>query len=171
MVGADDRVVVATPHVIHPRFELNEIVNVRSIFNRPVHAAANTTEREAPLSITARDLLECCQHPILIETAFPKIDFGVDANLELSALPGSCRVDSDCGQSSQMDMTLIRIHDVDRLVAALEPVLNERQQHAIFLIVAIEKRADMTYFAELGAGKGNRCSRLLHGVSSHMACP
>src|SRR5208283_2700627 len=155
MVGADDRVVVATPHVIHPRFELNEIVNVRSIFNRPVHAAANTTEREATLSVTARHLLECCEHPILIETAFPKIDFGVDANLELSGPLGSCRVDSDCGQSSPMIMTLIRIHDVDRLVATLEAIPDERQQNPIFLIDVIEKRADMTHFAELGTGKGN----------------
>ena len=30
MVGADDRIVVAAPHLIHPRFELDEIVNVRS---------------------------------------------------------------------------------------------------------------------------------------------
>jgi hypothetical protein len=50
---------------------------------------------------------------------------------------------------------LIRIHDVNRLVATLEPVLNERKQDAIFLVVAIEKRADMTHFAELGASKGN----------------
>ena len=40
MVRADDRIVVATPHIIHARFELNEVVDVRLIFNRPVHAAA-----------------------------------------------------------------------------------------------------------------------------------
>jgi hypothetical protein len=63
-----------------------------------------------------------------------------------------------------MVVTLIRIHDVNRLVATLEPVLNERKQHAILFLVAIEKCTDMTHFAELGAGKGNRCCGLLHGV-------
>jgi hypothetical protein len=51
-----------------------------------------------------------------------------------------------------MVVTLIRIHDVNGLVATSEPVLNERKQHAILFVVAIEKCADMTYFAELGAG-------------------
>jgi hypothetical protein len=42
--------------------------------------------------------------------------------------------------------TLIRIHDVNHLVATLEPVFDERKQHAILFVVAIEKCADMTYF-------------------------
>jgi hypothetical protein len=65
-----------------------------------------------------------------------------------------------------MVATLIRIHDVNRLVATLEAVLNERKQHAILFIVAVEKRADMANFAEFGAGKGNGCS--LHGVFLHI---
>jgi hypothetical protein len=82
----------------------------------------------------------------------------------LPTLLGSRRVDARCGQPLQMVVTLIGIHNVNRLVATLEPVLNERQQHAILFFVAIEKRADMTHFAELGAGKGNGCRGLLHGV-------
>src|ERR1700722_14752997 len=63
-----------------------------------------------------------------------------------------------------MVATLIRIHDVNRLVAALEPVLNERKQHAILFVVAIEKCADVTHFPELGAGQGNRCCGLPHAI-------
>ena len=55
----------------------------------------------------------------------------------------------------------------NRLVATLESVLNEREEHAILFVVAIEKYADMTYFAELGACKGNRCCRFLHAVLLH----
>jgi hypothetical protein len=94
-------------------------------------------------------LLERCQHSILIETAVSKICFGVDPNLELPTLLGSRRVDAYHGQPLHVVVTLIWIHDVNRFVATLEPVLNERKQHAIFLVVAIEKRADMTHFAEL----------------------
>ena len=53
---------------------------------------------------------------------------------------------------------------MNRLVATLEPVLYEWQQYAILFVVAIKKRTDMTYFAELRAGKGNWRHGLLHGV-------
>jgi hypothetical protein len=46
-----------------------------------------------------------------------------------------------------MIATLIWIHDMNRLVAALEPIFNERQQYAILLVIAVEKRADVTDFA------------------------
>src|ERR1700683_868793 len=81
LVGADHRVVVMSPHIIHPGFEFNEIVNVGSIFNCPIHPTANAAQRESPLGIAASHLLERCQHPILIKTAVPNISFGVDANL------------------------------------------------------------------------------------------
>jgi|SRR5580698_7992586 hypothetical protein len=61
-----------------------------------------------------------------------------------------------------MVLVSIRIHDVDRLVATLKPVLDEGKQNSILLIVAVEKRTDMTRFAEFGAGKGNGCGDLLH---------
>jgi hypothetical protein len=63
-----------------------------------------------------------------------------------------------------MVATSIRVNDVNRLVTTVEPVFNERKQHAILFVVAIEKCANMTYFAELGAGKGNRCCGLFHAV-------
>src|ERR1700683_2221178 len=67
LVGADHRVVVTTPHIIHARFEFNEIVNVGSIFNCPVHPAANATEWKSSLGVSAGHLLKRCQHPVLIE--------------------------------------------------------------------------------------------------------
>ena len=54
-----------------------------------------------------------------------------------------------------MVVPLIRINEVNRLVATLEPVLNERKQHAILFVGAIEERTDMTSCAKLGSGKGN----------------
>src|SRR5260370_18757416 len=43
-IHADDHIVVATPHIVHPRFELDEIVDVRSPFSRPIHVADDATE-------------------------------------------------------------------------------------------------------------------------------
>src|SRR5882762_1192141 len=67
IVHADDRIVVATPHIIYTRFELDEIVDVRSTFGRPIHVADNATERKSSLGVAAGKLLEHLQHPILIE--------------------------------------------------------------------------------------------------------
>jgi hypothetical protein len=44
---------------------------------------------------------------------------------------------------------------VNSFVAGFQPVLYERKQHAIFFLVTVEKCADVTGFAELGAGKRN----------------
>jgi hypothetical protein len=43
MVGTDNRVFMATPHLIYSRLERNNIVHVRSIFNGPIHTTANAT--------------------------------------------------------------------------------------------------------------------------------
>jgi hypothetical protein len=49
----------------------------------------------------------------------------------------------------------IRANDVNRLVAALKPVLYKRKHHAVLLIGVVEKSTDVTGFAELGACKAN----------------
>jgi hypothetical protein len=63
---------------------------------------------------------------------------------------------------------LTRINHVNRLVAALEAVLNEGEQDAIFFFFAIEKRADVTRVAELGTGKGDGRSDPTHSVVSYV---
>jgi hypothetical protein len=49
----------------------------------------------------------------------------------------------------------IRFDDVNRLVAAREPVRDERKQHPILFVVIVEERAHVTDVAELRTGKGN----------------
>src|SRR5712671_746776 len=71
IVYADDGVVVVTPYIVDTRFELNEIVDMRSPFGRPFHLADNATERKPALCVAAGHLLERCKHPILIEAAVP----------------------------------------------------------------------------------------------------
>ena len=58
MVRTDDRIVVASPHIVDPRFKLNQIVDVRLTVRHPVHAADNATEGKSSLGIAARHLFE-----------------------------------------------------------------------------------------------------------------
>ena len=43
MVGANDCVVVMTPHLVYTRFKLNDIVDTRAILDGPVHTTTNAT--------------------------------------------------------------------------------------------------------------------------------
>jgi hypothetical protein len=155
MVGADDRIIVAAPHVVYTRFELNHVVGVRSTFRYPVHPTDNATKREAAFCIPTRQLLEDVEHAILIEAAVAKIYFCVGPKLELPALPRRRGIDSYSSQPVQMVLALSGIDDVNRFVARFESALNEGEQDPILFFDTIEKCADMARFIKVGAGKGN----------------
>src|SRR5216683_2629792 len=120
-VGADDCIIVATPHIIDPRFKLNQIVDVRLTVRHPVHAADNTTQGKSSLGIAARHLLERLQHAILIEPTVLKVGFSAASKFELAASLDSSRVDSYARQSLQVVTVLVWTNDVNRLVPTLEP--------------------------------------------------
>ena len=94
VVGADDRIFVATPHIIDPRFKLNQIVDVRLTVRHPVHAADNATQGKSSLGIAARHLLERLQHAILIEPTVLKVGFSAAPKFELATSLDSGRVNS-----------------------------------------------------------------------------
>jgi hypothetical protein len=114
MVSTDDRVIVAEPYVVYTRLELNHVIDMRSILNRPVHATTNAAQRKSPLGVSAGQLLKDLQHPILIEAAIWKIDFGVRPKLELPGLLRGRRVDARGSQALQMVLTLLRVQHVNR---------------------------------------------------------
>src|SRR5580704_17138536 len=109
MVSTDDRVVVPKPHVVYTRLELNHVIDMRSIFNRPVHAATNAAQRKSSLGVSASQLLKYLQHPILIEVAIWKVDFGVGPKFELPALLRDRRVDARGSQALQMVLMFLRV--------------------------------------------------------------
>src|ERR1700730_3661026 len=94
MVGPADRIIEATPHIMSPRFKLNQIVDVRLTVMHPVHAAHNATQGKSSLGIAARHLLERLQHAILIEPTVLKVGFSAAPKFELAASLDSGRVDS-----------------------------------------------------------------------------
>jgi hypothetical protein len=99
MVSTDDRVVVPKPYVVYTRLELDHVIDMRSIFNCPVHTATNAAQRKSSLGVSAGQLLKHFEHPILIEAAIWKVDFGVGPQLELPALLRDRRVDA-CGSQA-----------------------------------------------------------------------
>src|SRR5258705_11766921 len=102
---------------------------------------------------------------MLSEAAVAKVRVSIRPNIELGGSLSGGRIDPDRRQALQMIFMLVRVDYVDRFVAAREAVLDERQQHPIFLIVAVEKRADMAGVAELRAGEGNGGdAAIVHGA-------
>jgi hypothetical protein len=164
MIGANDHVLVTKPNIIYARLELNDIVNMRLIFNRPVHATTNATQRVFSTGVAAGQLLKRRDHAICIETAIRKVDVLINAKLQLSALLRSCRIDSSRSQAFKMVQTLIRIHDVNRLMATPESFFYEWKQNPILFVGAVEKSADMTRLVELGTGKRDGGRNLLHSA-------
>jgi hypothetical protein len=165
IVGADHGIVVAAPYIIHTRFELNQVIHERPVVSGPFHVANDAAARKTTVRVAARQLLEKLKHPVLIEVTVTKICFGVGSKLELTAVLGGRRIDTCRSQALQMIVTLLWIYHVDGPITTFKPVLYEWKQHAVLFVVAVEKRTDVTYVAQLGTGKGNWRHGLLHGVN------
>jgi hypothetical protein len=97
MIRTDDRIIVAAPHIVDPRFKLNQIVDVRLTVRHPVHAADNATQGKSSLGIAARHLLKRLQHAILIESAVLKVGFRAAPKFELTASLDGGRINSHAG--------------------------------------------------------------------------
>lgn len=165
MVGADDCIVVAAPYLVYARLKLDDIVDMRSIFDGPVHTTTNATERKCSLGIVAGQLLECSYHAIRIETAIRKICLHVGAKLQLPILQRGGRINPRLAQPLQMSLTLVGIHHVNRLVAALESIFYEWKQDPILFLIAVEEGADVTSFVKQRTRKRNWSSGPFHGIS------
>jgi hypothetical protein len=135
---------------------------VRSI-RRPVHLADDTAQTE--IALRRSQLLEHVEHPVLIEPAIPKVCLGIGSHLELSGPLCARWIDASQGKSFYMIAASTGIDEVNGLIAACEPVADERKQYAIRLFVAVEEGADMAIVAKLGSSKPDRFSLLGHRVA------
>jgi len=66
----------------------------------------------------------------------------------LTALLGGGGINSYRSQALQMILALLGVHYVHSLVATLESIPDERQQNAVFFLVAVKEGADMTILIE-----------------------
>jgi hypothetical protein len=153
IVDADDGVVVTAPDVIDPRFELDQIVNAIRMPASPFHLTNDPAAGVRAVGRAACEVLEHPKHAILIEPAIAEIGVGIDAKFELAAAPCFHGVDSGSGQVPDMAIVALGADDMDRLMAAVEAILNEWQQNTVFFFLTIEERTDMTCLIEVGTGK------------------
>jgi hypothetical protein len=101
------------------------------------------------LALTAiKQLLELSEHSILVETAIAQIHITPVAQLELAALLYGVDIDTSRRQPLSMFMTQVGIDDMQALVAALEPVFDERKYHPILLVGRVKEGADVTLCAK-----------------------
>ena len=148
IVRSYDRVPIPRQYIVQPCLVLHEIINARTVFQSPFHVGDEASQRKSLPSPVLQHLLDQSQHPVLIEVAIPQICIGPVAQFELPALFCGGHIDGGRRQSAQVFLTELRIYDVEGLLAAGESLLDERKQHPILLVVAVEKRADMTWRAK-----------------------
>jgi len=89
------------------------------------------------------DLLDQRTHPVLIEVAITQMSLCPIIQLELAALLGGGCIDPGRCQPLEVCVTSSGIDDMEGLLAAREPLLDERQQHTVFFIMTVKERADM----------------------------
>ena len=68
---------------------------------------------------------------------------GPGAQLELAALLRGGRIDPGRRQSLEVSVTSRGIDDMEGLLAAREPLVDERQQHPVFFLMTVKERVDM----------------------------
>jgi hypothetical protein len=64
--------------------------------------------------------------------------------LELAGVDGLFHVDACASEPREMIFLSLRVDEVESLIALVEAVLDERVQHAVLLVDAVEERANMT---------------------------
>jgi len=169
VIGANHSVVMAFPYVIDAGFKLDQIVNIGMPFCRPIHSTNDTAERELSGSIATGDLFERMEHPILIELSLAKVCFNVSSKLELASTLRCFWVNPCRDQPLEVFAPLVRVDDVNCLVAAFESILNKGEKYPILFVVAVKECANVAGFCELGTRKRNG-SRGLHNSPPKVGC-
>src|ERR1700733_1137289 len=120
---------------------------MREAICRPVHAANDAAQFE--LAFIARcQLLEKLHHPILIKATVLKIDVDIRAQVDLLPFWRGGGIYPRWGEPLHMFTLPVSIYHVNCLVATSKPILDEWQQHPIFLVLVVEQGTHMPYFFE-----------------------
>ncbi len=135
MICANDGIVVTPPDIVDAGLEFDQVFEVLVTVRRPIHPAHDATHRELAFGLVAGQFFENRQHPVRVETAVSEVSIRVCAKLELTCLLSIRTVDPYCGEALKMFSALVRIHDMNRFVAAFKPVLDEGEQYAVFLFI------------------------------------
>src|SRR5207302_7112742 len=92
------------------------------------------------------------QHRILIEAVAAQVSILPPPQLELARTHCPLHIDAGFDKTLQMLCLQLGVNDVEGLVATFEAVFDERAQHPVLLVHAVEERANVTMLAEIAAG-------------------
>ena len=81
--------------------------------------------------------------------AVAEVRFSIGSNLQLATAFRCHRINPRRNQPIPMLALLVCVNDMNRLVAALESILNKGKQYAIFFFIAVEECTNVTGFCEL----------------------
>src|SRR6266404_3760625 len=111
-------------------------------------------------------LFEQGNHRILVEAITAQVSVLPPPQLELAGTHRSLHIDAGFGKPLQMLSLQLRVDDVEGLVTTVKAVFDERAQHPVLLVHAVEESANVTVLAETASGT-------LHGsaVRCHTSPP
>ena len=141
IVGSYDGVTVAWQEEVEPRLVLDEIVDARTVLERPLHLGDQPRQSKALRGTGLEDLLDQCQHRVLVEVPAAKVGVLPDAHLELMLALGRGRIDPDILKALKVVLPQSRINDMKCALVPLDALLNEGEKHAVALIRRPKERA------------------------------
>src|SRR5262249_41915169 len=141
--GSDDRFIAAQLRIVRLGLVLQERSHTDPRFQGPFHMGDKPRAWEPLLSSACDDRLDQRTYPKRIEGAITQMDLWPITQLELAALLGGRRIDPGFRQPREVGVTARGTDHMKALLAARNPLVDERQQHAVFFLMTVKERADM----------------------------
>src|SRR4029079_17793356 len=137
-------VVVVGKNVIQPRFVRDDVANARPILERPLHVGDESGHRKFLAAALLENLLDQCEHRILVEDPFAEVGLLPAAYFKLLGVLSALRVDSRGRQSLNVAGALGWIDDMNRAVARGKAFTDEWKENLVKLFFVVKERTRMT---------------------------
>jgi hypothetical protein len=100
--------------------------------------------RVAPEQAVLREVLDQCDHGMLIEAAAGQVGVLPGVHLQHLVPLGGGGIDTGILQMAETLLALLFVRDLEDLLARVKAFLQERQHDFVFVLAAMEERADVT---------------------------
>jgi hypothetical protein len=152
IVRTDDSVFVLGENLVEARLELEPVFVVCSICVGPSHVAEEACARVSSFRPRLERSLERPEPGVRIESAISRSRWFPDLHLQLARADRGPHVDLGFGESPEMLAAMLGINEMERSIASVEAILDERAEQPVLLVDVGEERADVTGLAEVDPG-------------------
>src|SRR6266481_1242240 len=126
------------------------------MLDRPLHVRYKTNAFESLFPSASSNLLNYCSGSVLIEESTLQMDVGPFEQIELALLLRGGYIDSCQTQLLKVFVPARGVDDVNGLLAPLEAIFYEWQEHTILVFVAFEKSTNVALGAKDRSPDANR---------------